>query len=144
MKIDDILKIWSEDSKIDTLNLTLESYNIGHLHHKYFQILLQEKMLFHKYDSEYKKLYLEKHEFYIQGPSDETNKKGWIYPPIGKVLRGDIDMYMNGDKEIIEISLKISIQKEKIELLESIIKTINNRNFTLRITLDWEKFKMGN
>ena len=46
-------------------------------------------------------------------------------------------------KDIINLTLKIGIQHEKIELLESIIKTISNRGFQIKTALDWIKFTDG-
>jgi hypothetical protein len=50
---------------------------------------------------------------------------------------------MEADKDMITLSLKIGIQNEKIDLLESIIKTILSRGYNIKAAIDWEKFKMG-
>ena len=81
--------------------------------------------------------------FYTQGPSEETNKKGWELPAKGMILKSDIPMYLDGDPDIINLSLKISYQQEKIECLESIIKSIMNRGFLIKNAIDWQKFTMG-
>jgi hypothetical protein len=52
-------------------------------------------------------------------------------------------MYLESDKDIINLSLKIGLQEAVVEYLESIIKQINNRNFILKNILDWEKFRTG-
>jgi hypothetical protein len=143
MKIDDILALWSEDAVPDITAIGENAMAIGRLHHKYFTILIQERMLVQKYMNEMKQLRLEKREFLVQGPSNETKDFGWKLPPKGKIIKSEVDMYLDGDQDIIELSLKIAMQNEKLELLESIIKVVINRNYTLRIALDWEKFKTG-
>jgi hypothetical protein len=90
-----------------------------------------------------KQLKLDKYEFLTQGPNEETKDKGWKLPPKGMILKGDIPMYLDGDQDIINLSLKIGLQQEKVELLDSIIKTIINRNFIIRNAIDWQKFTMG-
>lgn len=35
------------------------------------------------------------------------------------------------------------MQLEKIELLESVIKTFTNRGFNIKAAIEWEKFKVG-
>jgi hypothetical protein len=70
-------------------------------------------------------------------------ERGWQLPPVGKILRSDVNNYIDSDKDIVNLSLKIGMQLEKIDLLESIIKTIINRGYNLKVALDWEKFKMG-
>ena len=151
MKIDEILEMWSTDSKIDVLNLTNESYNIGAHHHKYYKILMQERLLLLKYQAELKTLKQEKYDFYTQGPSDQDSpelkqkilEQGWTLPAKGKILKAEIERYLESDKDIINLSLKIGVQSEKVGLLVDIIRVVINRNYTLRIALDNEKFKAG-
>jgi hypothetical protein len=69
--------------------------------------------------------------------------KGWELPPVGKILRSDVTNYLEADKDIVNLSLKIGIQLEKIDLLKSIITTLNNRGYNIKAAIDWEKFKMG-
>lgn len=143
MNIDEITELWKSDTDIDVTELSSEALKIPKLHHKYYQILINEKMLLKKYEYDLKKLKLEKYEFYTQGPSEETNEKGWELPAKGIILKSDIPMYMDADSDIINICLKITYQQEKVDYLESIIKTIMNRGFLVRSAIDWQKFTMG-
>lgn len=143
MTIDEILENWQVDVKIDKTELGDEALNIPKLHHKYYQIYVKEKLILRKQESEMKQLKLDKYEFFTQGPNEETKNKGWKLPPKGMILKTDMPMYMDADEEIINLSLKIGYQQEKIELLDSIIKTIINRNFLIRNAIDWQKFTMG-
>ena len=143
MKIEEIFEYWEQDSQIDKTELGDAALNIPKLHHKYFQLLVNEKMQLRKLEAEFKRLKLDKYEFLTQGPNEDTKDKGWKLPPKGMILKGDIPMYMEADEDIINISLKIGLQQEKVELLDSIIKTIINRNFIIRNAIDWQKFTMG-
>lgn len=143
MKLEDIFSEWEIDSKIDITELGEESLKISKLHHKYFRILSNERMHYKKLEAELKMLKLEKHEFYTQGPTKETVEKGWQLPAVGKILRSDVNNYIDSDRDMVNLSLKIGMQLEKIDLLESIIKVIINRGYNLKVALDWEKFKMG-
>ena len=143
MKLDEIFEQWQIDSEIDKTELGDESLKIPKLHHKYFQIYTSERLLLRKYEAEMKQLKLEKYEFYTQGPSKETNDKGWIMPARGMILKQEMPMYMEGDKELIELSLKIGYQQEKVELLDSIIRSLTNRGFQIKSAIDWYKFTMG-
>jgi hypothetical protein len=143
MLVDDILELWKEDSKIDRTELGDEALEIPKLHHKYYEIMIKEKLLLRKQESDMKRLKLDKYEFYTQGPNEETREKGWTLPAKGLILKSDIPMYMEADNEIIELSLKIGYQQEKIDILESIIKTLNNRGYNIRAAIDWQKFTMG-
>ena len=59
------------------------------------------------------------------------------------ILKTDVPMYMEADKEIIDISLKIGLQQEKVEFLESIIKSLNNRGYNIKAAIDWQRFING-
>lgn len=143
MKISQIFSEWENDSKIDLTELDSEALKIPKLHHKYYLILCHEKELIRKLSYEMKKLYLEKHEFYTQGPSKETKDRGWEMPSIGKILRSDVSTYIDADPNIIDLKSKIEEQQEKIDLLESIIKGFVQRGYNIKTALDFQKFKMG-
>jgi hypothetical protein len=143
MKIEDILDNWKEDSKIDRTELGDEALKIPKLHHKYYQIYVSERLSLRSLEFEMKQLKLDKYEFYTQGPNEETQAKGWKIPAKGLILKADIPMYMDADPEIIKLSLKIGLQQEKLELLESIIKSFGNRGYNIKAAIDWQKFTMG-
>ena len=143
MSIDEILEQRQQDTKIDRTELGDEALNIPKLHHKYFKIFTNERLNLRKLESELKQLKLDKYEFLTQGPNEETKDKGWRLPAKGMILKGDIPMYLEADQDIINLSLKIGLQQEKIELLDSIIKSIMNRNFVIKNAIDWNRFTMG-
>jgi Recombination, repair and ssDNA binding protein UvsY len=143
MKIDEIFEQWEKDSQVDKTELGDASLDTPKLHHKYFQFLVKERLTLRKYETELKQLKLDKYEFLTQGPNEETKDKGWRLPARGMVLKGDIPMYLDADDDIVNLSLKIGLQQEKIELLESIVKIIMNRNYIIRNAIDWQKFTMG-
>ncbi len=143
MKIDDIFALWETDAKIDRQELGEEAIKISVLHGKYYRIFINEKLALKKYEAELKQLKLEKFEFYTQGPTKEQIDKGWQLPTIGRIVRGDVDRYLEADNDIINYTLKIAVQNEKIALLESIIRTLRDRNFNIRAAIDWAKFQVG-
>jgi hypothetical protein len=143
MKIEVILSEWEKDSEIDKTELGDSALKLAKLHHKYYRFLVNEKMVHKAYEADMKTLKLEKYEFYTQGPNEETVKKGWTLPAKGLILKTDIPMYIEADKDIINLSLKIGLQSEKVQALESIIKTINAMGYNIRAAIDWQKFING-
>lgn len=143
MKLEQIYEYWSEDSKIDRSELGNESLKLPQLHSKYYKVFSEERLRLKQYESEYKILYKQKFEYYM-GTIDEYEMKelGWEPQPL-KILRTDIPVYMDADKDIINLNLKISMQKEKIDVLENIIRNINSRGFQIKNAIDWERFKTG-
>ncbi len=143
MKLETIFELWEQDSHVNRDMLDEEALKLSKLHHKYHQIYTNERLTLRKLETDLKILRLEKFEFYTQGPTKETHDRGWNLPPIGKVLKAEANTYVDADKDIINLSLKIGIQHEKIELLESIIKSIMNRGFQIKTALDFVKFNSG-
>ena len=143
MKLDDIYQEWEKDSDINRIELGDEALRIPKLHHKYFKIFTQERLTLRKLEFDLKQLKLEKYEFFTQGPTPEQHEKGWKLPPQGKILKSDANNYVDADPDVINIALRIGMQLEKIELLESVIKTLTNRGFNIKSAIEWEKFKVG-
>lgn len=143
MKLEDIIGEWEVDSKINRDDLDNESLAASTLHHKYHKIFTYERIIMRKYETQHKQLRLEKFEFYTQGPTRETQEKGWQLPAAGKILKADANNYVDADKDIVEMALKVGLQHEKIELLESIIRSIMNRGFQIKNAIDFMKFQSG-
>jgi len=143
MDIEKILEEWQTDCKMDRTHLDREAVSIPQLHHKYFKLMISERLLMRKLDADMKQLKLDKHEFYTQGHSKDTQDKGWTLPSKGLILKADLPMYMEADREIVSLNLRIGYQLEKIDLLESIIKMVMNRNFQIKSAIDWIKFEQG-
>ena len=143
MKLESILELWEADSKINREVLDDEALGISTLHHKYHKIYTQERLTLRRLEAELRVLKLEKYEFLTQGPTRETQEKGWVLPPIGRVIKSDCQQYIDADKDIIDLTLRIGIQHEKIELLESILKNLQNRGYNIKTAIDWIKFTSG-
>lgn len=143
MKIEEIYELWEKDSVIDRTELAEESLKIPQLHHKYFKIFSQERLFQKKLENELRELIKIKHEYY-QGILDEEElaSRNWL-PQQLKILRTDLPLYMDADSDLQTIKLKIQLQQEKIDLLESIIKNLQNRGFQIKSAIEWIKFQMG-
>ena len=143
MKLDDIVALWEQDSKMDETELGQESLKIPHLHYRYFKIYTQEGLTLKSLEHEHKRLYKLKFEYYMGILDEDTLKeKQWNPNPL-KILKQDLPTYIDSDTDIQTVMSKIEIQKQKLSLLESIIKTITNRGFLIKNAIDWERFKSG-
>lgn len=143
MKLEQIEQMWAEDCSIDRTALDTESLKIPSLHSKYYKIYLREKMQLKSDEHEYNIFFKTKHEYYTGKLSqEELSEYGW--QPFQFVLKNDLSIYINSDKEITDKLLKLQLQREKVDLLESIIKTLNNRGFLIKNAVDFIKFCNGN
>lgn len=143
MSTDDISEIWSKDAKIDEANLVSESKKIPELHNKYYTMYYKEALRVKKLRYDYKELELAKREWLDGSMAEEDLKeRGWK-PSQRKILRTDIDKYLQADPDIIRLSLKIDYHTANAEFLEDIIKTIHSRNFIIKSMIDVLKFQHG-
>ena len=60
-----------------------------------------------------------------------------------KILKTDIDKYMDADPELVKLKQKVEYVSTVIDFLESTIKQISNRGFQIKNAIDWRKFTSG-
>jgi len=140
--LDQIFEQWQQDCNVDKEQISVEATKIAALHYKYFKILSYERQRLKALQLQYKSDYKDAYETYMHGPSKEQVKNGFE-PPRTIIVKKDVDVYLDADKTLQKSLISISVQEEKIALLQSIIQTIANRTFQLRAVIDWEKFKAG-
>jgi len=142
MKLEEIEALWESDSKIDRTELDSESLKIPTLHSKYYKIYLREKVQLKAEDQEFKQFFKLKHEYYTGKLSQEDLQQyGW--EPFQFVLKNDIQVYLDSDKQLSERLLKLQVQREKVDLLQEIIKTLNGRGFLIKNAIDFIRFTSG-
>ena len=143
MELSEIRKLVEKDMPIDDTELDIESMVIPQLHNKYLNIYLDEKLVLQKVTSDYYELKRIKWEYYT-GKLDQTQLEEYGWEPFSlKILKQDIDLYMNSDKELQKLSDRVVYQKEKINYLDAILKSINNRQWNIRNAIEWRKFING-
>ena len=98
IQLDDIKAQWADDSRIDNDLLDNESTKIPQLHSKYLNYLSDVRCLKIRKEQEYKLLIREKFEYYT-GKADESVYREQPFDL--KVLKQDVPMYIESDKEII-------------------------------------------
>lgn len=143
IKLDDIHEMWEKDASIDRSELGEESLRIPQLHSKYYKLFSQERTILRKWESEFKKLYREKYEYYNGTLSEEDLKRREWDPFVLRILKTDIPVYLDSDSDINKAKFMISTQQDKVDFIESIIKTLPNRGYQISQAIAWEKFKVG-
>jgi|TARA_B110000858_G_scaffold195494_1_gene252047 hypothetical protein len=143
MTLDELHKIWSADATVDRTELGEEAIKIPQLHSKYFKLFSSERLTLRKLVEGSKSLQLNLWSYY-QGKLDyETLQElGWQQND-HIILKADIPMHVDANQDWINSNLKIAYQKEKVDLLESILKSLNGRGFNISAAIQWEKFKVG-
>ena len=143
MKLEEIQNEWERDSVIDRTELGEESIKIPKLHSKYYKWFSRERLQLVKLQEDSKILKKAKYDYY-SGLLDQEDleERGWEAIQL-RILKSDIPMHIDSDKDITVHNLKIAYSKEKVEFVEAIIRTLNIRSYQINNAIQWEKFKVG-
>lgn len=140
MNLDEIQLLWETDSTIDPDNLHEESIKIPSLHAKYYKIYNNIIILKKIEENKYKILKKEKWMYYSGKSDPEIYKEN---PFDHKVLKADIDKYMDADNDLIKSLSKIDYYETMLNYLESILKTILNRTYQIKNSIEFMRFTAG-
>ena len=141
MNLDEIQKMWANDSKIDNDDLGNESIKSSILHCKYYELYNTTYLLRENARQIHDKVYLERYNYYTGKADPEVYEKE---PFPFKVREKDsINRYLNADERLSKASLKIKYYDQTLRYLEEIIKQISNRGYQIKNANDWMKFQAG-
>ena len=140
MNIDELFIEVERDIKIDDTELDLESIRTPQIHNKYLKMFTKHSLQHKKLQDDYKVLYREKWEYYTGKAPPEVYAEN---PFELKVLKSDIGIYIEADKDLQQLGQRMAYTKQIVEYLERILREINNRNWTIRNTIEWKKFLHG-
>lgn len=146
MNLDNILKMWEEDSKIGNSSLDEESRKSPSLHAKYLRLLSEAKLQLKRVEAEQKTLLKNKWLYYNgKMTKEQIDEMGWDYDPLNglKVMKGEMDYYYDSDKEIQMSEQKIAYWKTIIETLTEIVDNIKWRHQTIGNMIKWRMFEAG-
>ena len=140
MNIEELYVEVERDLKIDDTELDLESIRTPQIHNKYLKYFTQQSLQYEKLNDDYKVMYRMKWEYY----TGKANPEIYRDKPFDlKVLKADVGIYLDSDGELQQLSQRIAYTKQIVEYLERILREINNRNWTIRNTIEWKKFLHG-
>lgn len=141
MTLDEIQKLWEEDSKIDPDNLHIESLKIPQLHAKYYKIYNNILLLRKKSAEDFSKIKKERYEYY----SGKATADVYAEEPFPFKVRDKESMgrYIDSDEKLSTLRLKNEYYDSMLKYVEEIIKTIHNRSFQIKNAIEWQKFQAG-
>lgn len=130
--IEELEAIWAEDVEVDQSQLAIEWVKWHPLQTKYRKMFSRENLRLVRMESNAAVLLNDKIDHYTQGGSKETFQKGWTLPPIGKVLKKDVERFLAADQDIIKSNLAVAYQKEKVSFLKDIVNMCSDRQWQLK------------
>lgn len=143
MNIEAIKELAERELTIDPTELGDESIRIPKIHGKFLNIFHDESLVLRKLENDWRTLRKQKWEYYSGKMSqDELKALGWE-PFAHRILRQDLDIYMDADPDLTKLNARIELQKAKVDYLDSTLKGINNRQWMIRNAIEWKKFLSG-
>ena len=140
MDLNELQNDVERDLKIDDTELDLESIRTPQLHNKYLKHYTKYSLQLKKAQDDYKELYRIKWEYYT-GKADPSVYQAQPFDL--KILKSDVGIYLDADKDLQGFGQKEAYLAAVVTYLEKVLREINNRNWTIRNTIEWKKFIHG-
>ena len=140
MTLEELQEQVDKDLKINESELDLESLKTPQLHNKYLKHYNNFKLLMTRAESDYKILKRVKWEYYTGKASPEVYKQK---PFNLKIMKSDIDKYLESDEELIKAKQKIDYLETVVNYLDRTLKIIGGRDWQIRNSIEWRKFTSG-
>jgi hypothetical protein len=140
MDLETLQKQVDVDLKIDDTALDLESIRTPQLHNIYLKLFTKYSLQLKKVKDDYDGLYKFKWEYYTGKSTMEVYQ---AEPFDLKVLKSDVHIYLNADKELQKLGQRQEYLNVIVIYIERVLREINNRNWNIRNTIEWKKFLHG-
>jgi hypothetical protein len=140
MTLEELQEQADKDLKINDVELDLESLRTPQLHNKYMKHYTKFKLLLTRAEDDFKTLRRDKWEYYT-GKSDPSV---YIIKPFDlKILKTDIDKYLDADEDIKLLSQKVVYLHTVVDFLDRTLRIIVNRTYTIKNAIEWRRFTSG-
>jgi hypothetical protein len=144
MNLEELMEQWEQDSKIDDNHLGEASTNSPNLHSKYINIIVSYKLKLAKTRGDYNMLRKNKFRYYRGELSrQELEDLGWQQWQGVKPLKNEMDEFLQGDGELVQMEQKVEYLNTIVYFLEEVLKQIRQRDWQIRTAVDWKKFLVG-
>ena len=140
MTLDELQSIVAKELRVNDEKLDSESLKNQELYAKYLEHKSRFELLSHKARADYKRVYKERWEYY----GGKSDAKVYASKPFDlKVLKTDLHIYIESDKDIIEAQHKVAYLDTVIKYLDGVLKSINSRGWDIKNSIEWKKFEAG-
>jgi hypothetical protein len=144
MKLDEIYEMWDKDAKYDDLNLDKESLNISSLHAKYNRLLSETRSQLRSAMIKKKSHYSTLRDYYLGNLNNpEDLERIGRAPFLNKVLKNEVQGYIDADGDLVRMDERIALLEEKVEVIVEIMKCIHKRGYDIKSAIEWRKFTNG-
>lgn len=126
---------WKIDCVIDPLDLDGASLVISKLNQKYLDYYSKIARKIVILNKQMRSLSRTKQEFY----------SGRAVRPFQEKLSNakEMNVYVEGDDEVNDLMAKLELAQAALDMCKEIIKTLHERNWTIKNTIEYQKFQSG-
>ena len=140
MTLDELKQIVYKELPVNKDHLDTESLRNQELYAKFIDYKTNFDFLLAKAKGEYKVLYKDKWEYY----GGKADAKIYVTKPFDlKVLKNDLHIYIESDKEIIDAENKIVYLETTVKYIDYVLKSIQSRGWDIKNAIEWKKFEAG-
>ena len=141
MKLEELQSEAKQDLQIiDQERLDQESYKNQNIKPKWLEYRTKYDQLLIMSKANHQRMYREKWEYY----GGKADAKVYAAKPFDlKILKTDLQMYINSDEDILNLQGKIAYYESIIKYIDGVIKSIENRGWDIRNATEWKKFEAG-
>lgn len=142
--ITEIQDLWEQDCIIDNNHLDDESIKTAKLHAKYINMLMETKLGISKRKIEISTLRKNKYRYYKgEMTRQELSDLGWDQWLYAKPLKYELEQLLEGDSDLVALNLRMEYLEATLYLLESILKSIADRTWSIRNSISYKSFLAG-
>ena len=125
---------------VDQEKLDQESYKNQNIKPKWLGYRTEFDQLLIIAKANHQRMYREKWEYY----GGKADAKVYAAKPFDlKVLKTDLQMYINSDEDILNIQGKIAYYESIVKYIDGVIKSIDNRGWDIKHAITWKQFEAG-
>jgi hypothetical protein len=144
MTLEELYEMWEKDAKYDDLNLDADSLNISSLHAKYNRLLSETRSQLRAIVIKKKSHYSTLRDYYLGNLNNpEDLQRIGRDPFLNKVLKNEVQGYIDSDRDLIKMDERIAVLEEKVEVIIEIMKCIHKRGYDIKSAIEWRKFTNG-
>ena len=141
MNLDELKIIAEKDLPVtNDEHIDQESYKNQVIKQKWLDFKSDFELMLIKARTDHQQLYREKWEYY----GGKADAKVYAAKPFDiKVMKTDLQMYVQSDEDILRLQNKICYYETCVDYCKGVIKSIDNRGWDIRNATDWKKFEAG-
>jgi len=139
--LEQIQRMWTEDSVINQDELDTESLRVPQLHAKYFNIYNVSLALRKNAERQHNTILLERRRYYQGKAEDQV----YIDEPFPYKVRDkeDLKLHLDTDERLQRCKDKIDYYDMMLRYIEDILKQISNRTYQIKNAIEWRRFTAG-